>query len=146
MGDLMAQNNLGSMYGTGKGTDIDLEKSVYWIKKSANGGNAAAQNTLGCFYRDAVNEFEQNYEKANYWFKKAAENNNALAFKNMAKYYAEGKFVKQDYEKAYYWITRGKGKNVRTSHDDFIAEIKSHLTPEQIKKIDDQNQKFLEKL
>ena len=39
MGHVGAQNNLGVMYGTGVGTDIDIEKSIYWIEKSAEGGS-----------------------------------------------------------------------------------------------------------
>ncbi|GEM_PF-6106020 len=153
-GDVCAQAKIGYNYAASQGgLTKDYPKAIEWYEKAVNTEckddqckqcQMSAYRSLAIIYKTRLHP--PNEKKAFYWFKKAAENNNALAFKQMAEYYAEGKYVKQDYEKAYYWITKGKGRNVKTSHDGFIAEIKSHLTPEQIKKIDGQNQKFLEKL
>ena len=153
-GDVCAQAKIGYNYTHSQGgLGQDYQKAIDWYEKAVNTKckdeqckqcQMSAYHSLAIVYKTRL--YPRNEEKAFYWFQRAAENNNASAFKNTAEYYAEGKFVEQDYEKAYYWITRGKGKNVRTSHDDFIAEIKSHLTLEQIRKIDDLNQKFIEEL
>ena len=56
MSDL-AQLNLGDMYLTGNGIDVDIEKAKYWLGKAEENGVAEAQELL---------DILENIEKTNY--------------------------------------------------------------------------------
>jgi len=56
MSDL-AQLNLGDMYLTGNGIDVDIEKAKYWLGKADENGVAEAQELL---------DILENIEKTNY--------------------------------------------------------------------------------
>jgi len=56
MSDL-AQLNLGDMYLTGNGIDVDIEKVKYWLGKADENGVAEAQELL---------DILENIEKTNY--------------------------------------------------------------------------------
>jgi uncharacterized protein len=45
-----AQYNLAVMYQKGDGTEIDMEKSIYWYQKAANAGIPMAEYNLGMLY------------------------------------------------------------------------------------------------
>ena len=47
-----AQNNLGALYGDGKGVPQDYTEAVKWYRLSAEQGLAEAQNKLGALYGD----------------------------------------------------------------------------------------------
>ena len=71
-GDPNAQLNIGLMYDTGRGLDIDSRQAVYWYRRSAENGLAAAQYNLGLMYRDGQG-VEQDVQQANSWLERAAE-------------------------------------------------------------------------
>ena len=101
-GDAEAQYTLGwrsSFY------DKDYEKAVYWYTKSAEQGDAFAQNNLGERYYNGEG-VSLDYEKAVYWFTKSAEQGNASAQFNLGRCYYNGEGVSQDYAKAVYWFTK----------------------------------------
>jgi TPR repeat protein len=47
----LAQNNLGSIYGEGRGVTRDYQTAIEWYRKAANQGNAEAQYNLGSVYK-----------------------------------------------------------------------------------------------
>ncbi|AEP10695.1 ankyrin repeat domain-containing protein [Micavibrio aeruginosavorus] len=153
-GDVCAQAKIAHNYAYGSGgARLDYAKAIEWYEKAVN--VECKEGLCSQCQKEAFRSFGLLYKrkspisdekKAFYWLKKAAESGNTLAFKNMAEYYAEGRVVKRDYERAYYWITRGKAQGAKTSYDDFIVEIKAHLTPAKIQKIDEENQKFIEEM
>ena len=55
------------------------EKGIYWLDKSANGGNDHAQYLLGAYYNEGSKDFKIDNAKTVYWFSKAAEQGNANA-------------------------------------------------------------------
>lgn len=63
---------VGVIYRMDKGVPINVEKSVYWIKKSAEDGDAEAAQTLATFYAtgDGV---KQDDAEALKWYQKAAD-------------------------------------------------------------------------
>lgn len=81
-GDSEAQFTLGYMYHSGKGVEIDNEKSVFWYKLSAKNGHANSQYNLGRMYQlgDGV---QKNYQHAAHYYYLAAEQGNDSAKKNL---------------------------------------------------------------
>jgi TPR repeat protein len=65
-GNLIAQVNLGYHLYTGKGVRQSREGALYWYKRAAGRGDAAAASNAGCVYRD-----EGRIKLALRWFEKA---------------------------------------------------------------------------
>lgn len=61
----------------------ELAESYTVIKELAESGVSAAQNTLGCMYRDG-NRTEKNLESALFWFEKASDGGDTDANVNLA--------------------------------------------------------------
>lgn len=156
-GDACAQAQIGYNYNHGQGgVRVDYLQAIEWYTKAATADckeeqckkcQKSSYTSLGYVYRGFL--YPPDKAKAFYWLQKAAESGNTQNYKDMAEYYAAGEFVTQDYSKAYYWIRRGLGKNTKTQYDDFIAEIKSKLSPSQVeeieKKIELEQQALLQK-
>ena len=68
-GDAEAQYDLGAAYLKGKGVAEDKETAVFWFRKAAEQGYAAAQYVIGSTY---CNDYKDN-EQAIFWLTKAAE-------------------------------------------------------------------------
>ena len=65
------------MYYFGKGIKIDNKEAFKWFEKSANQGNADAQNKLGRMYEYGI-EVTQDYKKAFKWYEKSAIQGNSV--------------------------------------------------------------------
>ena len=76
-------------------------KYVFWLKKSATGGYAAAEFEVGSDY-----VFGKNYPKAAYWLKKSAVQGNVYAEGLLGVLYYNGNGVPLNYKKAAYWIKK----------------------------------------
>ena len=76
-----------------------------WFKRSAEQGNARAQNNLGECYRDG-DGVEQNYKEAVAWFKKAVEKENIEALNNLGDCYYWGQGVEQSYKESAKWYQK----------------------------------------
>ncbi len=156
-GDACAQAQIGYYYNHSQGgVRTDYNQAIEWYTKAATADckdeqckqcQKSSYTSLGYVYRAFLNPPDK--AKAFYWLQKAAENGNTVIYKDMAEYYVAGEFVPQDYSKAYYWVRRGLSKNTTTQYDDFIAEIKSKLSPSQIeeieKKIESEQQALIQK-
>lgn len=70
-GDVMAMNNLGVCYHTGKGVVENHATAFQWYMKAALLDDVyACYNVAECYYKgDGV---AQDFEKANFWYLKAA--------------------------------------------------------------------------
>ena len=82
--------------------DMDKEKGIVLIRRSAEQGWADAQTNLGLCY-DNGEGVSQDYRQAVYWYRKAAEQGVALAQNNLGSCYYRGEGVSQDYEQAVSW-------------------------------------------
>ena len=60
------------MYRDGSGVSRDYAQAFAWFRKSADLGNATAQNNLGVMYRDGSG-VSQDYAQALEWYRKAAD-------------------------------------------------------------------------
>ena len=68
-----AQNNIGDMYETGKGVDLNDTKAAEWYQKAANQEIAEAQNSLGLMYFEGRG-VEQDNAKSQEWYSKSCDN------------------------------------------------------------------------
>ena len=87
---------LGAMYYNKQ----DYAKAFALFEKSANQGNAKAQNELGFMYYNGQG-VKQDFKKAFALFEKSAKQGDAEAQCNLGSVYYNGDGVKQDFEKAF---------------------------------------------
>ncbi|MDQ3846688.1 MAG: tetratricopeptide repeat protein, partial [Bacteroidota bacterium] len=83
-GDTAAQKKLGEYY-FGKG---DNPNGLKWLQKSAEGGNADAQSSLGWRY-ERGNGVPENVEEARKWYRMASEQGHGTAQANLCSCYVE---------------------------------------------------------
>ena len=119
-------------------------KAVPEIRRSAEAGNARAQNLYGyMFYTgEGVN---RSYNKALEWYTKAANQGSGAAQNGLGTMYYSGKGVTQDYEKAFEWFRKAaendilnaqyllgymheKGQGVRGNSDELVKWYKKAAT------------------
>jgi uncharacterized protein len=128
-----AQNNLGVLYGDGKGVAQDYTEAVKWYRLAAEQGSAEAQNNLGALYGDGKG-VAQDYTEAVKWYRLAAEQGVAEAQNNLGALYGDGKGVPQDYVQADMWFNLAASKSSRI-RDMAISDreaVASKMTPEQL--------------
>lgn len=79
-GDAKACFNVGLLYLSGQGVEVDIESAIYWFFRAAIQGDVEAMNNLGFLYgqqRDCVGAIR--------WFLRAAEAGDQMAERNLAK-------------------------------------------------------------
>lgn len=104
-GHELAQNQLGRMYETGRGSARDDAMAAYWYSRAAEQGNAWALAELGAMHMKGRG-VEQDYEQAVKRFRKAAEHGNVAAQCFLAWLYRDGRGVEQSYEKSAFWFRK----------------------------------------
>ena len=102
-GDTAAQHNLGTLYNTGLGEEVDMVEAANWYRRAAQGGNANAQTKMGIFLARGWG-LAQDYDLAAGWFREAAEQHHAQAQYNLGILYAMGAGVEQDRVQALMWL------------------------------------------
>ncbi|WP_085905491.1 tetratricopeptide repeat protein [Kiloniella majae] len=71
-GNAKAQYYLSVLYEGGSGIDKDMEASLNWLKRAAEGGMVEAQRNLGAFYHDDIDDPDDDIDQAIYWYQRAA--------------------------------------------------------------------------
>lgn len=97
-GDLEAQYELGIAYAydtMGEYTPVD-EKVLYWLRRAAEGGYAAAQNEIGYIYRKGLFGRKKDIPTALAWLYSAAKQGDDLAHLNLAQIFRDGDGVERD--------------------------------------------------
>lgn len=106
-GDADYQFQYGVMFATGQGPGgrgsftKDLNKAVYWLKKSASQGNLDAVAMLGRIYMDNGRP-----EIGVKYYRKAAEHGHEAACENLAMAYGMGDGVPEDKVEAHKWFLK----------------------------------------
>ncbi len=96
---------LGDMYLNGDGVEQNYDEALRYLTRSANAGNAVAQNNLAYMY--AVGKgVEQNHQKAVEWGMKSAMQGNAESQCSLGGAYERGEGVEQDYYMAVEWYKK----------------------------------------
>ena len=89
-GCMFCESNIGMIYKHGDGVEKNIDTALEWFTKSAEKGNAIAQNSAGRILYD-----EGQYQDAFKWFTKSAAQGYTYAQSNLAKCYEDGKGVKK---------------------------------------------------
>ena len=106
---------IGESHLHGKGVEKNDNEAIKWYRKSAEQGEAIAQNNLGAMY--AYGEgVEQNYNEAVKWYRKSAEQGYARALTNLGFMYANGEGVEQDYKEAVKWYRKSAEQEIGRAH------------------------------
>ena len=93
---------VGLMYYSGIGTEIDYEKALYWTEKAVRCTHDPAANyTLAEMYFHGCG-VEQDYEEAVYFYRKAAGRGDRAAMYKLGEIYEFGYGVEVDKSAAYY--------------------------------------------
>ena len=74
----LAECQVGYFYYDGLGAEKDLEKAVYWTRRSADHGDRDGQFNLAWFHEEGIG-VEKDLEQAAFWYRKAAEQEHDLA-------------------------------------------------------------------
>jgi len=98
-GDARAQNELGWLYQSGLGTDLDPAQAAHWYRRAATQGLAVAQTNLGILYNDGKGVTRDPREAAR-WFELAARQGDAAALNNLGVLYDRGDGVPEDHQRA----------------------------------------------
>lgn len=101
----VGQAELSFLYYFGLGVNKDLDKALYWSKKSAKSREPQGQYRLGISY-DFGDGVEQNYANAVECYEKSAEQGYHGAQYNLAVSYDLGEGVEQNYEAAVDWCRK----------------------------------------
>ncbi|WP_120497232.1 tetratricopeptide repeat protein [Kiloniella sp. EL199] len=71
-GNAKAQYYLSVLYEGGSGIDKDMNASLRWLKRAAEGGMVEAQRNLGTFFHDGIDDPDDDIDQAIYWYQRAA--------------------------------------------------------------------------
>ncbi len=144
-GYVASQYRLGQIYFSGDfGTTRDYPKAFDWLLKAAQGGDAAAQNSVGVMYRSGLG-VERNLPEALKWFQQSAEAGHAAAQGNLGHFYAAGTGVPRDVVAAYKWFKLGQlGGDVGSANQ--LAEIARAVTPAQAQEAESLVRQYQEKV
>lgn len=94
------------MYEDGAGVEKNLAVAAAWYQKSAEQGNAEAQNNLGRLYMEG-GEFDGREDEAFMWFSRAADQGYAEAQTNLGVLYSYGLGVDKDLQKGVLLVSAG---------------------------------------
>ena len=81
------------------------EATAKALRKSAEEGDASAQNRLGLLYDEGVG-VPQDYRQAKEWYEKAAKQGHAGAQTNLGTLYLQGEGAPQSAQMALFWFSR----------------------------------------
>jgi TPR repeat protein len=98
-----AEEELGSLFYTGRGRAKNYNEALKWFGRAADKGSLTAKLFVGLMHYNGEGT-PQNYIVAAHWFGQAAEQGEYQAQLQLADIYAEGHGVPQDYVQAYKWI------------------------------------------
>lgn len=104
--DERAQNELGYRFEKGVGVPVNHSEAVKWYRKSAEQGNAAAQNNYANYLYAGKGGVPQDYTEAAKWFRKSAEQGNPQGQNGLGTCYRTGKGVPQNYSEAAKWYRK----------------------------------------
>ena len=90
---------------TAKDNRAEYESSARELRKSAEAGDASAQNALGLLYYEGKG-VPQNYGQAKEWFEKAAKQGRSGAQVNLGTLYLHGEGAPQSAHMALFWFER----------------------------------------
>ena len=142
-GNAIAQNNLGFMYGHGKGVPDSGKNAVKWYTLAAEQGHVKAQYNLGLVH-DYGRGVPENDKTAVKWYTLAAEQGHAKSQYNLGIMYFEGAGVLTDNRRAYMWVNLSTYNSNDKNGPKAKNIISKKMTPADISKAQDMSSRCLE--
>jgi len=116
-GDPAAQYKLAHFYIDGYGVEKDLRQAMYWLDKSARGGNRSAQIDLADMYFHGTVDNQPYYAHALKWYEMAGNQGSAYAMAMAGKMYYKGIGTERDYKIAFQWLLKAaQNGDVESQH------------------------------
>jgi TPR repeat protein len=124
-GNAYAQLKIHENYLLGVVVESDLEKAIFWLKKSAESGNATAQKRLGDSYKDGEPKgyISEDQLKAVEWYKKSAQQGNEMAQYQLGRMYLHGSTIPKDFSESFKWLKKSSDQNIRPASKFYIAML-----------------------
>jgi TPR repeat protein len=104
-GNALAMNNLGVMYETGRGVEMNPAEAVRWYRKAADAGLAVGADNLGHMYEYGTGVTEDKLEAVRL-YRRAARAGLTDGMYKLGKMYESGKGVVKDEAEAVLWYRR----------------------------------------
>ncbi len=117
-GNADSQYEVGNMFMSGIGADIDYGQAISFFEKSAGQGNSKAAYKLGLIYYEGTG-VKTDKNTAFKWFSNAADKNHPAAQYYLGKLYAAGQGTDKDNKLALEWLT----KSVDNGFDQARGEL-----------------------
>jgi hypothetical protein len=116
------------------------------LRRMAESGDAAAENTLGLCYAqgDERNGIQQDETEAFRWFSKAAEHGSLAAQAKLGSWYWSGRGTPKDLEQAYFWSVLARARGDQTGKL-LAAMVASEMTRSQAAKIEQRADSWLQR-
>jgi hypothetical protein len=129
-GDVVAQYDLGILYGNGLGVTKDPGESVKWIRMAAERRYAPAEFSLGLMF-DNGDGVPQSYREALKWYLNAAAKGDVAAQNNLGVMYIKGHGVEIDIVRAHMWfnLAATDGDSVAVKNRD---QLTAEMSPNQL--------------
>jgi TPR repeat protein len=113
----LSEYNLGTMYMTGEGVQVDYGEALKWLRKAAEHGRRSAYTNLGNMYANGKG-VPKDYEEAIKLWRKAAELKEPNAELNLALAYRNGIGVPKNWDEAERWFVRAAEQgNAKAAYD-----------------------------
>lgn len=123
-GNPRAQMLLGSMYATGSGVPLELQRAEDLFRKSAAQGNTLAAIYLASMYWQGRG-VPRNLPEAAALFRQAAEQGNAIAQSNLGSMYRSGEGVPRDASQAAFWYGKAAEQGNATAQHNLATMYES---------------------
>lgn len=130
-GHPLAAHNLGVMYYSGLGVDLDYDKAAKWVGKAAEDGLAPAQYLYGIMYLTGrgVSE-DRSLERQ--WIERAARQNHALAQFHLGLILIDSEGAERDPVAGVAWISLAASQDVQIENVDV-----EHYLAYEVDRLDD---------
>ncbi|MEZ0262400.1 MAG: tetratricopeptide repeat protein [Alphaproteobacteria bacterium] len=138
-GNADAQRDAAEMYLEGITVKRDVDASVKWLTRAANGGDAYAQLLLGMRYDHGTDGVAWDDAKAAAWYRKSAAQGFPAAQFALGQQYALGQGVKRDYVQAHKWYSLAAAADpdfdTTPLAEERLIELEKLMTKQQLKQV-----------
>ena len=127
-GDAAAARNLGHLFRTGRGVEMDLARALGWYRRVAAQGFAGAQANLGDMYARGQG-VAVDYASAAMWFHRAAVQGHVAAQYNLGVLYENGLGVRGSVEMAMAWYHKAAAAGHQAALERLSRLVAEGATP-----------------
>ncbi len=129
-GNAKAQYYLSVLYEGGSGVDKDIQASLRWLERAANGGMVEAQRNLGTYFHDGIDDPDDDIEQAIYWYQRAASQGDLTGQLRLAILLDREKDTTLDHREAIRWYLLAARQGVaQAQHNLGVMHSQGRGTP-----------------